>query len=188
MTSEGRRVIENPTSGERIIVRQTSEATEGSMFSFDLYLDAGGRVPGTHTHPEQEERFTVLDGTMRFRVGLRSISAGAGTVVTIPRATPHAFSNRGAGTAHLVVEVRPALRMEEFLATAADLARASKGAARAIPRPMDLALFLREFEREVGVPFVPSGLSRLCIHAIARIARRRRLDRRYRRFRKPAPH
>lgn len=186
MSANSGRVIENPSSGERIIVRQTAADTEGTMFSFDLYLCAGGRVPGTHTHPEQEERFTVLDGEMRFRLGLRTITAGPGTVVTIPRATAHAFANNGTTTAHVLVEVRPALRMEEFLSTAAALARDTSGAAHAVPRPLDLALFLREFEREVGVPFIPRAVVRVPIHMIARTTRWLRLDARYQRLRRPS--
>ena len=35
-------------------------------------------VPGAHVHPEQEERFHVLEGTMAFRLGLHKIVAGPG--------------------------------------------------------------------------------------------------------------
>jgi hypothetical protein len=52
-----------------------------------------------------------------------------------------------------------------------------------LPRPLDLALFLREFETEVAVPFVPRVMVRLVTRALAWLARLRGLDARYRRLR-----
>ena len=62
-------VIENPLSGERITILERPRIT-GDALVWDLVLAPGGRVPNSHSHPEQEERFTVLDGTMRFRCRL----------------------------------------------------------------------------------------------------------------------
>src|SRR5689334_15211043 len=64
-----RRVIVNPISGERIIIRVSGAETGGELLVFDLYLPPGGHVPAGHTHPSQEERFTLIEGLMRFRVG-----------------------------------------------------------------------------------------------------------------------
>ena len=62
--------LENPASGERITFRQTSANTRGELLAIDLELPANRRVPGgQHIHPKQEERFQVVEGTMRFRMG-----------------------------------------------------------------------------------------------------------------------
>src|SRR5439155_2855543 len=50
------RVIDNPISGERIVIRESGEETGGRRLSFDLYLPRGGHVPARHVHPLQEER------------------------------------------------------------------------------------------------------------------------------------
>ena len=71
-------IIHNPVSGERIEFLQTATDTDGALLEFELQLAADGRVPGAHVHPEQEERFHVLDGTMKFRLGLGTIVAGPG--------------------------------------------------------------------------------------------------------------
>jgi hypothetical protein len=49
-----------------------------------------------------------------------------------------------------------------------------------IPRPLDLALFTREFEHEVQKAFVPFWLQRLALAPLAWLARRRGYHARYR--------
>lgn len=91
------RVLENPVSGERIVIRQSGSETGGRLLEFDLFLPPGGHVPAQHAHPAQEERFTVLDGRMRFRLAGRTIVASAGESVVVPPGAPHRFGNAGQG-------------------------------------------------------------------------------------------
>ena len=55
-------VLENPVGGERIVFRETTSDTAGELLAFELFLAPYGRVPGTHVHTEQEERFEVVEG------------------------------------------------------------------------------------------------------------------------------
>jgi quercetin dioxygenase-like cupin family protein len=178
-----RRVIENTRSGERIVLLQTAADTNGQLLEFELLLGPGGRVPSGHVHPHQEERFTVLDGLMRFRLGGRAVMVKAGDSVTVRPGVAHAFANAGSGPARLRVEVRPALKMEVLLEAAAALSRERTGMPLGLPRPLDLALFLREFETEVAVPFLPPMMVRLGTRALAWLARLRGAEVRYRRLR-----
>jgi quercetin dioxygenase-like cupin family protein len=178
-----RPVIENPATGERIVLVRTGAETGGALLQFELFLAPGGHVPSSHTHPEQEERFTVLEGRVRFRLGVQVVYAGPGETVTVGAGTAHRFANAGSGTARLLVEVRPALRMEQLLETAAALTRSRNRVPGGLPRPLDLALFLREFEHEVKVPFVPGFLVRPITAALTQLAGWRGLDARYRRLR-----
>jgi hypothetical protein len=118
-------------------------------------------VPSSHAHPEQEERFTVLEGRMRFRVGWRRLVAGPGDVVTVPPGTVYRFANAGPGPARVAVRTTPALGMADLLAVAAALARDQQAAGRARPRLLDLALFMGTFDREVRV--LPRALVRAVI-------------------------
>ncbi|MDR0361002.1 MAG: cupin domain-containing protein [bacterium] len=173
-------VIDNPQTGERMVIRRSTTDTGGSLFAFELFLAPDGHVPGAHVHPFQEERFRVVRGHMRFLHGLRHVGAGPGETVTVTPGTIHRFQNAGDEEAHVIVEVRPALRMEELLRTTADLAREGRTLPNGMPRPLDFALFLEEFERELAVPVLPGGLVRAAIAPLARAARRRGLDARYR--------
>ena len=175
-------VIVNPLSGERITITATAADT-GGVLEWELLLAPGGRVPSSHAHPEQEECFTVLDGWMRFRVGGRRITAGPGDTVLVPPGTVHHFANAGPRPARVAVRTSPALSMQELLETAAALAQDQHAAARRLPRPIDLALFMRDFEREVRAPYLPAALVRAVIGPVAWLAGRCGLDARYRRLR-----
>jgi quercetin dioxygenase-like cupin family protein len=88
-------IIHNPVSGERITFLQTSRDTAGEMLEIELELSPDGHVPGAHVHPEQEERFHVLEGEMKFRLGMRTIVAGPGDSVVVPAGRVHCFANNG---------------------------------------------------------------------------------------------
>jgi quercetin dioxygenase-like cupin family protein len=175
------RVIENPVSGERIIIRGRP-GPPGDPLSWELVLAPGGRVPSSHAHPEQEERFTVLEGRMRFRVGWRRVIAVPGDTITVPPGTVHHFANAGPWPARVAVRTRPALGMADLLAGAAALARDQHAAGRARPRVLDLALFMGTFDREVRAPVLPRALVRAVMGPLRGLARATGRDDRYRRL------
>jgi mannose-6-phosphate isomerase-like protein (cupin superfamily) len=172
--------LENPASGERITFRRTAAETNGELVAIDLELPAGARVPGgLHIHPKQEERFEVVKGTMRFRMRRKKVVAGPGEVVVVPPRVPHDFANVGDETALVRVDIRPALKMERLFETAVALAEQGRTMMNGIPRPLDLALFTREFENEVQVAFPPRWVQRLTLAPLAWLARRRGYGARY---------
>ena len=140
-------------------------------------------MPSSHAHPEQEECFTVRDGLVRFRVGGRRVTAGPGDTVRIPPGTVHHFANASGRPARVAVTTRPALGMQDLLETAAALARDQHAASRAGPSPVDLALFMRDFQREVRAPYLPAALVRAVVRPVAWLAAAAGLDARYRRLR-----
>ncbi len=181
-------VLDNPVSGERFTFIKTAADTNGELLVVDLELSPDGQVPGAHVHPSQEERFEVIQGTMKFRKGLRTVTARAGDKVVVPRGTVHHFENVGHSPARVRVEVSPALRMEELFESSVALAREGRTMSSGMPYPLDLALFMREFEAEVGAPFAPASLVRMVMSPLAWLARRRGLDSRYLKPRHGAPH
>ncbi len=181
----GGSVIENPLSGERITILAPGPRADGSVLEWELVLAPGGRVPSSHAHPRQEESFTVLAGQMRFRIAGRRVLAGPGDTVRVPPGTVHHFANAGSEPARVAVQTSPALSMQELLETAAAMARAQLAAARRLPRPLELALFMRDFEREVRAPYLPAALVGAVIRPLAWLARRAGLDAGYRRLREP---
>jgi quercetin dioxygenase-like cupin family protein len=175
--------IENPASGEVIKIHTSAAESDGELLVWELWLRPGGRVPSGHTHPYQEERFTILRGHLRFRVGWRIRVVGPGETVTVPPGTPHHFANAGQSEAHVMVETRPALQMADLLEVAAKVAKDHRGNARRLPRPVELLLFMHEFRSEVQAPYLPARLVNLVVSVGVRLAVAMRLDRRYRRLR-----
>ncbi len=176
-------ILENAVSGERITFRKTASDTDGQLLEFDLELTPEGHVPGKHVHPSQEERFEVLAGTMKFKMGRRTVIAEAGEVVTVPAGVAHKFANGGDETAHVRVQVRPALEMERLFETAVALADEGRTTAKGMPKPLDLALFVSEFSDEVQGAFPPVWIQRASLAPLAWIARKRGNAERY----APAP-
>jgi quercetin dioxygenase-like cupin family protein len=168
------RVIVNPTSGERIVIRTSAAETDGRLLAFDLYLPPGAHVPARHVHPVQVERFTVLEGRMRFTLGRRrTVHAGPGDAVVVPPGVSHWFGNAGPGTALARVEVRPALRMEELLEATGAIGQPGSFLGVRMPHLPDLARFMLEFQHELAVPDVPAFLVRAVLTPFAWMGRRR---------------
>jgi hypothetical protein len=62
-----------------------------------------------------EERWTVLEGSVRFRIGDDEIAAAEGDSVSAPPGTPHMAANASDGAVRLRIEMRPALRWADFV-------------------------------------------------------------------------
>jgi quercetin dioxygenase-like cupin family protein len=166
--------LENPASGERITFRVTAAETAGELVAIDLELPPHRRVPGgLHRHPKQTERFEVVKGTMRFRLGHKRVLAGPGEVVVVPPGVAHDFANAGDDTALVRVDIYPALQMEQLFETAVDLAERGRTMLGGIPKPLELALFTRKFRDEVQGAFPPLLLQRVAFAPLAWIAERR---------------
>ena len=165
--------IENPVSGERITFVKTSADTGGELLAIDMTLAPDGHVPGAHVHPEQEERFEIESGTMKFRMNGKTIVAGPGETVVVPPGARHKFSNAGDEEVRVRVEVRPALKMEELFENTVALAKEGKTNRKGMPRPVHLALFVGEYEREVRAPFPPAPVVKALLAPLAAFGRRR---------------
>jgi quercetin dioxygenase-like cupin family protein len=117
---------------------------DGENLLVEVWVQPGGDVP-THYHPSLEERWTVLEGEVRFKVGRRKVAAGPGDELVGPPGIKHSFKNVGDREAHVRAEIRPALDLQEFLEEAAALARAGKYTRRNIPTGPRAALEVAEF-------------------------------------------
>jgi quercetin dioxygenase-like cupin family protein len=166
--------LENPVTGERFTFAETAATTGGELLSFELGLRPGGAVPIRHVHPVQTERFEVVAGRMRFRVGRRTVLAAVGDVVEIEPGVAHGFANDGDEDARVRVEVRPALRMEEMLEEVVAMAHAGRMTRSGMPRSvLDLAVLARAYDEEAHAPFLGVCLQRLLLAPLLLLARAR---------------
>ena len=166
-------MLENPVTGERIVFGRTTGDSGGAVLSFAYFLRAGGSVPLAHVHPRQEERFEVVSGRARIRVGRRLLRASAGESVVVPRGTVHRLWNDGEDELHVLVEFRPALRTEEGFEQLFGLAREGKLSRRGFPHPLQIAVMAKEYRDEAQFPLVPAFVQRALIAPLAAIGARR---------------
>lgn len=153
--------LENPITGERFTFTATAATTNGELLAFDFALRPGGAVPIPHVHPIQTERFEVVEGEMRFRIGLRTVIAQAGDVIEVAPGVAHSFANAGDGEAKLRVEVRPALAMEDMFAEVIAMAKAGRMNRRGMPRNVfELAALARKYDQEAHAPLMSVGVQR----------------------------
>lgn len=138
--------MKSPSMGLRVTWREVAEDVVG----FDLAMRAGAPVVPMHVHPHQEERITVLSGTVRSRSGGREQLLGVGDVVVTPPGEAHTIEPAHGGDAEVRAELRPPLRYGEFLERSFALDRAGHvdGKGRANPLrmaatgPVDAEFFL----------------------------------------------
>jgi quercetin dioxygenase-like cupin family protein len=93
--------------GGSIIIQLRAEQTGGRLGVVEQLIPAGYPGPARHVHPDFDETFVVLEGTLAFCAGAEAYDADAGSVAFIPRGTPHTFANRSSEAARCLVLVTP---------------------------------------------------------------------------------
>ena len=117
------------TPTEWVMIRNSAP----EVLEVEAEYGANGDPPPKHFHPAQDERFRVLDGTLRTRVDGIERDLAVGDVIEIPRGAVHQMWNPAASPAKVSWETRPGGRTEQWFR---DLAAAS---AKAGGRPSVLA-------------------------------------------------
>lgn len=151
MSATGQEIV-NPVTEERIVFRRTAVETGGELLELDDFWARPDHRVAEHVHPEMEERWEVVSGTVRFRINGAEETAGPGEAVVAAAGVPHMSWNVGHGPAHLRIEMRPALRWEEFVTQLFAAAREGRTDQDGTPEPALLAELLREFRREIAPP------------------------------------
>jgi mannose-6-phosphate isomerase-like protein (cupin superfamily) len=155
--------LENPVTGEILIFHRTSRDTGGEAVLVETIVRPDGFVAGAHVHPQQTERFEVLEGRLGLRVGDEELLVGPGDVLTVEPGTPHRFWNAGRGEARFLCEVRPALQFESLIETMFSLAAEGKTNRKGMPNPLRLAVIARSHFDTVQLPFPPTSLQRAAL-------------------------
>ena len=143
---------------------------EGDMLRVELWAQPGAFVP-EHLHPALEERWEVVEGDVVFRIDGRRRTAGPGDRLTAPAGVRHSFENPGPGEARLLVEVDPALELQEFLTDAATLNASGRFTRRGLPKgwgaARDGATFLERY-RATTVVLSPPPIAQRLLAPLAR--------------------
>jgi quercetin dioxygenase-like cupin family protein len=168
-------VYENPVTGERAVIRLGTEESSGELLISDLYISPGGAVAGEHVHPGIEEIFTVVDGSVGFRLDGREDVAGPGRRLVVPTEVAHYWWNAGDEEAHVVVELRGDANLlegfETMLSNIFGLARDGKTDTKGRPNLLQAALLAREFDGVVRFVEPPRPVQKTLFGVLAPIAR-----------------
>jgi uncharacterized protein YndB with AHSA1/START domain/quercetin dioxygenase-like cupin family protein len=162
-------VLDLPNLGMKIVFRQTSAETDGALLEYDVIGRPRGFVVQGHVHPNQEERQEVVAGANGLALGESKRVYGVGESFTVPAGAPHRHFPAGSGEGHVRVELRPALRTEEFLERLAELDRDGQITSRGGLRPTAAARMVVDFEQEGRASRLPVAVQRALAGAVLRL-------------------
>jgi mannose-6-phosphate isomerase-like protein (cupin superfamily) len=164
--------IESPPTGARIRFLKTVRDTNGQLLQIDDVMKGGGRVAIEHVHPYIEERFEILSGTARLSMRGQERDVGAGETVVVPAGTPHVWGNPHEDEVHLIIEFRPALRMEEWFESFFGLQKDGRVNPKSgLPNPLQWAVISREYEDELYLASPPLLVQRVRFGLLALIGK-----------------
>ena len=144
---------------------------DGENLVVDTWIEPAGGLPA-HLHPRQEERWSVIDGEVRFQLGRtkRVISPKDGELV-VPAGTKHAIASVSDREAHLRCHVLPARELQAFLEDSAEAAREGLFMRGGIPRSLRgarwAAAFLKRHREDVVMSFPPPFVQSVMIALLA---------------------
>ncbi len=143
--------------GELVVCKIASYRTGGAYSLFEVVTEPGSGPP-LHVQHREDEAFYVLKGEYEFLVEDRTIDAGAGSLIYVPKGNLHAHINVGEGTG-----------------------RSGKTDDKGVPKNIFELALLYEFSESyiVGMPlFLQKGV----FGALAKLARRRGYDPEFSRY------
>lgn len=145
---------------------------DGENLIVHTWLEPGGALPA-HLHPRQEERWSVLEGQVRFQLGptRRVVGPDDGEIVVPPR-TKHALASCSDREVHLRCLAVPALGLQTFLEDSAAAAGEGLFMRGGIPRSLRgarwAASFLERHREDVEMAFPPAIVQSAMIALLAR--------------------
>lgn len=95
-------------------LKLTSEITQDQLGLYQIQLAAGAIGARLHYHRFMDEIFIVNQGIVTLQLGKNEQEVGPGTIVYVPRFTPHGFRNKEEEMAQLTLIFNPAQRREGF--------------------------------------------------------------------------
>ena len=99
--------------GELVAFKIASYQTGGAYSLFEVKTPPGSGVP-PHVQHREDEAIYVLGGEYEFLVEGRTLRAGTGCLLYVPRGNLHAYSNVGEGVGRMLVSQTPGGSHERF--------------------------------------------------------------------------
>lgn len=151
----------HPAMGMRWQITRSTEDTGGEVFESTHWYDAREPGPIVHLHPNTEDTFAVIDGTLDVCIDGKWRSVRAGETATVPAGVSHTFRNATDKTVKVDISMRPAGRSEAFFRDMHTLIQ--EGKIKRLP-PKDprsaiyAAMLIGEYADEIRAIKPPNGV------------------------------
>lgn len=162
--------ILNPVTGQEIRFLQTKKDTAGALLEMESTYHAHSTEPVPHYHPQQEEDFTVMEGSISVRLNGALVVLHSGDHLHIPKNTTHAMWNHTDTVTRVNWQVRPALDTEYLLEMGMGLANAGKVSAKGMPGLLQVVMMARRFSGEYRLARPPYFLQRILFSILFPVA------------------
>jgi quercetin dioxygenase-like cupin family protein len=130
--------------GDRFRMLESARETEDESLLAEYFAPPRAKVP-EHVQADLEERFEVVSGTLRLRVGGRELILSSGQSAVGPPGVPHEWWNPSDDEeVHFLASIRPALDVETLLETWFGLARDEKTIWWIPKNPLQFAVMAHE--------------------------------------------
>jgi len=100
--------------GSTITLKVTSRISNDQLGVYEITLEPKTIGAQLHYHRFMDETFIVNKGTLTVKHGQSEVQAEAGSVIFVPRFTPHAFANNTEESVTLTLIFNPAEKREGF--------------------------------------------------------------------------
>lgn len=180
------------------IVKKGSEETDGEFVRFEstMYpssaeasdVDTLSHEPWgldndfEHIHPEQKERWKVMEGKLLVELDGDEQTLTEGQEITLPSNVPHRHWNPTDQPIRVVWERHPAFQTETWAESVYTLAQAGKTDDEGVPNPLQIAVWINAFPSETAYPtVVPVSVQKVFSSLLAPIGRMVGFDAKYNR-------
>jgi quercetin dioxygenase-like cupin family protein len=139
---------------ELVMCKITTHQTGGAYSLFEVATEPGTGPP-PHIQHREDEAFYVTEGEYEFVVEGRTINAGAGSLIYVPKGNLHAHINVGEKPARMLVSQTPGGLHEQFFEDIGE-ERNDRATARVLDNPPDLNRIAR-IAAEYGIEMTSPG-------------------------------
>ena len=182
-------VIWNPLTGEKAMLVEAAEENAGARIVVDFAVEEGGFVPGgEHVHDHCAEHVELQAGRVAFLIDGAMRAVISGERLTIAPGTWHRWWNATDGEVRARVRIEPALRFQEAILVLWGLCADGHTDAEGRPSPLLGALLASRYRQEMRFRRPPDMAQRHLFPHLARLARRRGLERLIDRYLDPETH
>jgi quercetin dioxygenase-like cupin family protein len=152
MANRGDKIV-NRVTGEHITWLDTASDTAGKFLRMEFTVAPKGLVQIRHIHPNQTERFEIIEGELKIEQNGHYSVLTPGDKAMVPKHTPHQWwNNSGTEIVKMIVTLEPALNSEVLFEQFFGLANDGKTNKKGLPNLMQSLAFCNAYQSYIAGP------------------------------------